>query len=100
MVWSWPSPAQIGVFGSDGQDKNSVCLRNQPPGEEESNLETLPPEVLTQRLATGRSAQYHSAATDSKTAADDSWVALLVACALCLIGEFGVLFDFSKLNMC
>ena len=62
-----------------------------PP--EESRLEVLPPEVLTSRLAAGRTAVYHGAADEGRRR-DDFWKWFAVACVVCILGETSALLCF------
>ncbi len=53
---------------------------------EESQLEVLPPDVLTGRLAAGRTATYHGA-VDEGQQRDDFWKWFAVACVVCILGN-------------
>ncbi len=57
---------------------------------EESDLRSLSPEVLSERLAGGRRLHYH-AAVGGHEPRDDAWSWILVACVACLLGEILVL---------
>jgi hypothetical protein len=91
-VWRWASPTTPGVY---------AILRNEAPvfsfavhvPPEESQLESIKPEVLTGRLASGRNIVFH-AAEDSATRPDDFWWWLAAACVLCLLGETSALLTF------
>ena len=60
---------------------------------EESQLEVLPAEVLTGRLAAGHAAAYHGA-VDQSQQHDDFWKWFAVACVACILGEMSTLLIF------
>jgi hypothetical protein len=59
----------------------------------ESDLEPLDPATLKTRLAAGRTVFYQGAGDAPPK--DQAWAWILVVCAVCLIGEFGVLKAFG-----
>ena len=91
-VWRWSSPGPPGVYrvqrGSTPVFALAVTI---PP--EESQLDVLPPEVLTSRLAAGRAVVYHGAA-DEDQRRDDFWKWFAVACVVCVLGEISALLFF------
>lgn len=95
-MWTWGSPTPPGVYRASRGENTVFALAVEPPGEEESRLESLPQDVLTARLASGRNVVYRSAIGGEHREADNSWATLLTACALCLIGEFAVLSMFRS----
>jgi hypothetical protein len=60
---------------------------------EESQLDSLPADVFTQRLAAGRDVGYRGAGGEGDRR-DDLWKWLAAACVLCLLGEVGALLAF------
>jgi hypothetical protein len=62
---------------------------------EESPLESLSPEVLKNRLA-GTLAVHYRSATDPSGQRDVLWTWLLVACVVCIVGEFVTLTAFRS----
>jgi hypothetical protein len=53
---------------------------------EESKLESLEPDVLKTRLASGHDIHFR-AASDEGQSQDDFWKWFAAACAVCLLGE-------------
>lgn len=92
VVWSWQHPSARGVFQIKHHDQTVYGLAINTPAEE-SDLESLPPEVLKNRLAAGRDMVFRTA--DNPADRDDSfWVWLLAGCVVCLVGEIGALLAF------
>jgi hypothetical protein len=92
VVWTWPTPTARGVYQIDHKDAPIFALAVNLPAEE-SNLETLPPDVLQNRLAAGRAVYYRSASSDNEQR-DDRWAWILAGCVLCLLGEIAALIGF------
>jgi hypothetical protein len=92
VAWRWPAPGPPGVYRveRDGAPVFSMAV-NIPA--EESQLESLPANVLTGRLAAGRAAVYH-AASDEGQRRDDFWRWFAVACVGCVLGEISALLFF------
>ena len=57
---------------------------------EESDLRTLPSDVLTERLAGGRTAVYRGVAA-RRESGDRIWVWLVAACVGCMLAEVAAL---------
>ena len=91
-AWRWTSPGPPGVYRveRDGAAVFSTAV-NIPA--EESQLDSLPSDVLTSRLAAGRSAAYHGA-IDEGQCRDDFWKWFAVACVVCVLGEISALLYF------
>jgi hypothetical protein len=94
LVWRWSAPSPPGVYRVERDGHTEFAL---PIGlaAEESQLESLPAEVLTNRLAAGRAAYFRSAAS-ADTERDTLWTWLAVACVLCLVGELTALIGFRS----
>ncbi len=92
VTWHWPAPPKPGVYQvrRDGEAVFSLAVTIP---DEESQLEGLSPEVLTDRLAGGRHVYYHSA-TGSGDRREDAWKWLAVACVVCMLGELATLLAF------
>jgi len=88
VVWRWAAPDRPGVYqccsNDDNADVTYALAVNMPS--EESELEPLPADVLVNRLATGQDVYFHGA-TDESRSRDDTWKWLVVACAICMLGE-------------
>jgi hypothetical protein len=91
-AWRWPSPTQPGVYRiqRDAATVFSLAL-NFPP--EESQLESMKPEVLTGRLGAGRNIVFRGAEDNSRRH-DDFWWWFAAACVVCLLGETSALLVF------
>lgn len=96
VVWHWPTPSKPGVYRIE-QNENAEVLHAQPVilSAEESQLESLPQDVLETRLAAGRNVSYQSAGVDGKEQ-DRLWIWLLTACVMCLLGELAALVFFRS----
>lgn len=92
VTWHWPSPDRPGVYQVQRDGGTVFALAVSVPAEE-SQLETLPSDVLTERLSGGRDVFYRGAAGEASDR-DDLWKWLAAACVLCLLGEIGVLLAF------
>lgn len=92
VMWHWPAPPRPGVY--EVRRGNEVVFARAidvPP--EESLLESLQPDVLTERLSAGR-AVYFSDATGRNEQRHEAWKWLAVACVVCLLGEVIGLYAF------
>jgi hypothetical protein len=91
-VWRWNSPDRLGVFGVE-HDKNTIFAKAVAVPLEESDLESLDLKKLTDRLAAGHAAYYHSATAEGEHR-DDMWMWIVASCVLCMIGEIGAMIVF------
>lgn len=92
VAWHWPSPGQPGTYEVCHGDSAVFALAvNLPP--EESRLECLSEEVLTERLGTGRQVS-HRGAHARQPLRDDLWSTLLAVCVVLLIAEVVSLLSF------
>jgi hypothetical protein len=91
-VWRWATPEKPGVYRVE-RDSATVFAAsvNVPP--EESDLEVLPANVLTERLAAGRAVVYHGT-SDEGQRRDDFWKWLAIACVVCCGVEIMILLGF------
>jgi hypothetical protein len=91
-AWRWPSPTQPGVYRvqRDAATVFSLAL-NLPP--EESQLESMKPEVLTGRLGAGRNIVFRGS-EDNSQRHDDFWWWFAAASVVCLLGETSALLVF------
>jgi hypothetical protein len=94
VVWSWPAPSQPGVYRIQHDDQTAFAIA-VGIAEEESQLESLPGDVLTGRLAAGHSV-FFRAADGADQSRDTFWVWMAVGCVLCLLGEVGALLGFRS----
>lgn len=85
VAWRWPRSDQTGVFRVT-QDQRPVFAMAVTLPDEESRLDSLPANVLQERLAGGRATHFRSV---DQTAGDRDvwWSWLLVGCVMCLLGE-------------
>ena len=93
VVWTWPSPDTPGVFQVQRRGETLYAQAIHVPADE-SPLDMLPREVLTQRLAAGLSARYHHA-SESRQSRDTLWSWLLTACVCCVLVEITSLLLFK-----
>ena len=92
IAWHWPSPSKPGTYEvRRGDDPVFAMAVNVSP--EESRLESLSEEVLTERLGSGRQVSYRGAHSQ-QPAGDDLWSTLLAACVVLLIVEVLCLLSF------
>jgi hypothetical protein len=91
-VWRWTSPGPPGVYRVERDGATVFAIAANIPAEE-SQLEVLPPDVLTGRLAAGHAAAYHGAIDESQRH-DDFWKWFAVACVACVLGEISALLIF------
>ena len=91
-AWHWPAPGEPGVYCVQRDGATVFCLAVSVPAEE-SQLDSLPAEVLTERLAGGRDVGYRSAGGEGDRR-DDLWKWLAAACVVCLLSEVGLLLAF------
>jgi hypothetical protein len=91
-VWHWTNPGPPGVYRVERDGATVFALAANIPAEE-SQLEVLPAEVLTGRLAAGHAAAYHGA-VDQSQQHDDFWKWFAVACVACILGEMSTLLIF------
>jgi len=92
VVWHWNSPSPPGVFRVRRDASTVFAMALHVPAEE-SQLERLPPQVLTGRLAGGRALHYRGASGEGQSR-DDLWKWLAAACAVALLGELAALLAF------
>ncbi len=86
VVWRWPSPDKQGVYRVQRREETVFALPIGLPAEE-SQLESLSPDVLKNRLA-GTLAVHYRSATGGSGRRDALWTWLLTACVVSIIGEF------------
>jgi hypothetical protein len=91
-VWRWNAPVKPGVYGVK-HDQNVIFAKAVALPPDESDLETLDLAKLTDRLAAGHAAYYHSATAEGQRR-DDLWMWLVSSCVLCMIGETGAMIIF------
>ncbi|MEX0725741.1 MAG: BatA and WFA domain-containing protein [Planctomycetaceae bacterium] len=92
-VWRWPSPDKPGAYRVMRGDETVFALPVGLP-EEESPLERIAPDVLKNRLAGALTVSYRSASNETAER-DVMWTWLLIACILCIVGEFATLSAFK-----
>ncbi|MBN1588267.1 MAG: BatA and WFA domain-containing protein [Pirellulales bacterium] len=93
VVWHWESPNQPGAYRVE-RESQVVCSVPVVLPAEESRLESLPDEVLTERLSGGRDVRYRGVKT-AVGRQDDSWVYFTVACLFCMFAEVMTLLVFK-----
>ena len=92
VVWRWTAPGPPGVYRVERDDAPAFAMAVNIP-DEESQLDVLSSDVLTGRLAAGRTAVYRGAADEGQRR-DDFWKWFAVACVGCVLGEIGALIVF------
>lgn len=93
VVWRSDAANPPGVYQVNrGATAAFAVATDCPPSE--SDLEPLDPATLKSRLATGRSVYFKGAGDEPPR--DQAWAWILVACAACMMGEFGVLKAFRS----
>jgi len=94
VVWHWDAPAEPGVYRMQ-RDGDTVFALPICLSEDESQLESLPADVLENRLAAGRAVQFRTAGS-GRDQRDVMWSWLLIAGVLCLLGEITALLTFRS----
>lgn len=94
VVWRHDAPPEPGVYrfrrrDAAPTDADLLAVPVTIPAEE-SRLECLPPEVLTERLTGGRTV-YFREVTQSQDSRDRAWSWLAVACVVCMLSEITAL---------
>ncbi|MCE9546280.1 MAG: hypothetical protein K8T25_12260, partial [Planctomycetia bacterium] len=92
VVWQWPQPEKPGAYSVDRNGQTVFAATVSIPAEE-SQLDTLSPDVLTKRLGGGRSVGYTSASGPEESR-DLAWTWLLVGCVMTMVVEIGALVGF------
>lgn len=88
VVWRWEDAGAPGVFSVKRDRQTVYAIATATPGIE-SDLASLPPDVLTTRLAGDRTVAFSHAGAEPPT--DSTWTWLLVACSACIVGEIVLL---------
>lgn len=91
VVWRWEDAGAPGIFSVKRDQQTVFAIAAATPALE-SDLATLPPDVLTTRLSGGRSVAFSQAGAEPP--ADSTWTWLLVACSACIVGEIALLRTF------
>ena len=91
-TWRWATPGPPGVYRAERNGATVFAKAVAVPAEE-SQLDPLPGDVLTGRLAAGRNAAYHGVADEGQRR-DDFWKWFVVACVACFLGETSALLFF------
>jgi hypothetical protein len=94
VAWRWTATGPPGIYRveRDGSPAPVFSMAVNIPAEE-SQLDVLPPDVLTSRLAAGRTVVYHGI-IDEGQQRDDFWKWFAVACVVCILGEVSALLIF------
>jgi hypothetical protein len=85
VAWRWRSAGRPGAYRICRDNETLFAQAVEVPAEE-SQLESLSPRVLKERLASGYRVYFSSAAAEEDRR-DDLWNWLAVACVVCLLGE-------------
>jgi hypothetical protein len=93
VAWRWRSPDRPGAYRICRDNETLFAQAVEVPAEE-SQLESLSPQVLKERLAVGHRVYFSSAAVEEERR-DDLWSWLAVACVVCLLGEMVSLVAFK-----
>jgi hypothetical protein len=88
VVWRMPSAVPPGIYRVERGGQTVFALASELPPEE-SDLRSLAPEVLKQRMSGGRQVQYRS--VDERDNVDDLWTWLAVAATVAMLVELIVL---------
>lgn len=91
-VWHWQRSGPPGVYRIE-QDGATVFSRAINVPAEESHLESLPADVLRNRLGGGYSVYYRNAG-GGEDRRDLPWTWMLTACVICMLGEIATLLAF------
>ncbi len=92
VAWSWPTPAEPGVYRIAAQRSTVFAAAVNRPAEE-SDLQRMPEETLTDRQ-TGELDVYYRDEEGEGDGHDDFWTWLAAACAVCVMGEIVALLGF------
>ena len=88
VLWRSNAAANSGAYQVKRDDRIVFAMATASPASQ-SDLQSIDPSILTTRLAAGRNVAFHTAG--DLPPQDIAWSWLLVGCAVCLIGELGVL---------
>ncbi|WP_425400744.1 vWA domain-containing protein [Aeoliella sp.] len=94
VLWRWTSPEEPGVYRVVRGDETVFALPVAADAEE-SALESLSPDVLTERLAGGRASHFRAVGS-ADPEQDTLWTWLLVGCMACIVGEVATLIAFKS----
>jgi Aerotolerance regulator N-terminal/von Willebrand factor type A domain len=89
-LWRSAAAGPPGVYEIKRSDQTVAAAAVVIP-EEESDLRTLPADVLEIRLSGKRDVRFHAWAPEASERQDSLWVWLAVGCLACLLGEFALL---------
>jgi hypothetical protein len=89
VTWHWNTAGPPGVYQVK-RNNNTVFALATGVSKDESDLRTIDETVL-QRLAGGREVHFDAQANGGEDRKDRAWTWALIACALCMITEIGVL---------
>jgi hypothetical protein len=90
VAWHWSAVAAPGAYVVKRGDSVVFALASAAPALE-SDLATMDPVVLKDRLSGGRKLAYSGGGSDSERRKDDTWSWIIVACAACMMGELTAL---------
>jgi hypothetical protein len=92
VAWRWATPGPVGVYSVERDGTAVFALAANVPAEE-SQLDAIPPNVLTGRIAEGLATAYHGAVDEGRQR-DDFWKWCAMACVVCILGEISALLFF------
>ncbi len=93
VVWRSDAASPPGVYQIKRGANTAFALATDCPPTE-SDLEAIDPTTLKSRLAAGRSVYFKGAGDEPPR--DQAWSWFLVACAVCMMGELGILKAFKS----
>lgn len=91
-LWQWKRPGAPDVYCIQDKNQTIYAAAVTLPAEE-SDLSSLPPDVIQQRLAAGQEV-YYRADRDMDAERHELWKWFAVACVLAMLAEVGVLLFF------
>lgn len=92
VIWHWLRPGAPGVYRIEQDGDTVFSLAVNVPAEE-SNLDSLPPDVLRNRLGGGYSIYYRTV-SGGEESRDLAWTWILTVCVVSMLGEIATLLAF------
>jgi hypothetical protein len=92
VIWRWPAAGPPGIYQVK-RDGHIIFAAATAVPASESDLQTIDPSLLTDRLAGGRQVQFRYSG-DEQQGKDNTWTWIATACAACILTELLALIAF------
>ncbi len=94
VLWQWDAPNKPGIYRVENQGETVFAAAVVSPAEE-SDLATLPADVVRDRLAAGYEVAYN-ASSEKLLPQEDLWKWFTIGAVICLLGEVVALLAFRN----